>query len=269
MALNLNGSKPVEKQQEEKVVEKTTATPEVGTEKPTFDESVCGTASKDLAFVMPLGNPAKKDTTSKTLDDGTKGKIETPALCGYRFKLLKDMLIPDCGTDDRLANDLMNFTKVDWVQKKAGEEVDLTFFETAALLSQPQFNGYCLGGEIQVGCVYKLDATVTKGGVEKVSGSTSAPRVSLRPLQQGSIKDNGIIPVLEVERKVRENGTVRMIKTIIPGFEKWAPLAKNATPKTGASKARGDKAQGTAFNPKAAAFMAFVQSQQRKQKNAK
>ena len=214
-----------------------------------------GSAVADLAFVCPLGDPSNEDTTTVKAEDGTKTKKVTSTIVGYRFKVLKDMQVPDCGTNEKFKSDPMNFDKIDnWRPAKAGEEILLTPFETALLLSQPQFNGGCEGGEKPVSCVYASKALKVKGD-EKVSAVTATPRVSLRA-KTGSIKDFDIEDVLTYE-KVEINGAPRKKRTIKPGFEKWAPLAAVATKVAGSRKKAGvDKSK--VANQNAQAFLAFV-----------
>lgn len=251
MALNLN-KQPEKKTdvKEEKVVAEAPATEGA--------EVTYGTACGDLAFVCPLGNPANPDSTRTKLPDGTVDVKTTSTIVGYKFKLLKDMDIPNCGTNDGFIKDPMNFEKIDWKAHKAGDVVALTPFETAYLLSQPQFNGSCTGGEIPVSCVYLNKAIQGKQGLATVSAAASTPRVSLRAAN-GSIKSHAIEDVLTYVLEKQENGVNRKIKTIKPGFEKWAPLAKNNVRKaTGGSRKAVDPTK--VANKNATAFLAYVNS---------
>lgn len=260
MALDIKGGKktapaPVKAEAEvkETVAEATAAETVAET---TVDGVEYGSARADLAFVCPLGDPSNDDTTTVTDPNGNKTKKVTPTIVGYRFKVLKDMQIPACGTNEKFKNDPMNFDKIDnWIPAKAGQEIDLTPFETALLLSQPQFNGGCDGGEKPVSCVYTSKLLKGQGG-DKVSAVTSTPRVSLRA-QTGSIKDFDILPVLTFE-KVEVNGVPRKKRTIIPGFEKWAPLAAVATKVAGSRGKSAGVNKSKVANQNAQAFLAFV-----------
>lgn len=258
MALNIDKNKKVEAPTAE-VVEKV-APVETPVEAP--EGGVYGQKRKTVAFVAPLGDPSKQDTTTVKALDGTKSKKVTSTIVGYRFRILEDMQIPDCGTNAGLKDDPMNFDVVDrWRPVKAGEEVDLTPFETALLLSQPQFNGGCDGGEKPVSCVYLNKNAKSKDGknVATASAASSAPRVSLRA-QNGSIKDYDIIDVLTFESVRKGNVTVKE-RTIKPEFKKWAPLAEARVRKSAgrASKAAGAD-DGSRFNPAAQAFLTYVKA---------
>jgi hypothetical protein len=230
-------------------------------EAPVAENAVYGTARKDLAFVCPLGDPSNPDTTKVKLPDGGEDKKVTSTIVGYRFKVLADMKVPDCGTNDGLKGDLMNYDNVDnWRDAKKGEEIDLTPFETALLLSQPQFNGGCEGGEKPVSCVYQNKFLKNKdGAVEKASAAASTPRVSLRATT-GSIKDFDIIDVLTFTRKEDENGRVRKDRVINPGFEKWAPLAAAKVRKSAGGRAKAEADPTKVANANAQAFLNFVNS---------
>lgn len=249
MALNINGAKKAETAPATEVVETTAVE--------TANE-VLGTARKNLAFVRPLGDPSNPDTTKVTLPDGNTDKKITSTIVGYKFKVLETMMVPDCGTNAGFKNDPMNYDKVEnWREAKAGEEIALTPFETALLLSQPQFNGGCDGGEKPVSCVYQNKTVKTKAGaVATASAAASTPRVSLRAAV-GSIKDFDIEDVLTYE-KVEVNGVVRKKRTILAGYEKWAPLAAEQTRKAtgGREKAVADPTK--VANKNAQAFLAFV-----------
>lgn len=221
-----------------------------------------GTKRKALAFVCPLGDPSNQDTTKVTLPDGTSDRKITSTIVGYKFKCLEDLDIPNCGTNDGFKNDAMNYEVIDrYEHHKAGDIVCLTPFETALLLSSPEFNGGCEGGEKAVSCVYQKKALQGKGGVATVSATAQAPRVSLRATT-GSIKDFAIEDVLTFTEETLPNGAKRKHRTIKSGFEKWAPLAKAATRKvSGGRKAETDPTK--VANASAQAFMAFVNSRKK------
>lgn len=261
MALEINRNK---KPQEEKV-----ATPVANT-KPAVEEkgaevaqapkadATYGTARGDLSFVCPLGDPSNPDTTRVKLPGGAEERKVTSTIVGYKFKLNKDMKVPECGTNEGFKNDPMNYKEMNWRDAKAGEVIALTPFETALLLSQPQFNGGCDGGEKPVSCVYQTKSLKTKAGqVATASAAAAIPRVSLRAAT-GSIKDFDIEDVLTFVKQ-ETNGVTRKIRTIKPGFEKWAPLAATAVRKTAGGR-KDSVDPTTVANKNAQAFLAFVQS---------
>lgn len=268
MALNFNNlkntGKPAETTEEVKTTNVATnvepkeevATQEVHTAEAT--DVKYGERRGDLAFVCPLGDPSNQDTTRTKLPDGTEEKKVTSTIVGYKFKLLKDMEVPDCGTNAGFRNNPMNYDRIAWRQGKAGEVVALTIFEMALLLSQPEFNGGCDGGEKPVSCVYSQRSLKNKAGqIATASAAASVPRVSLRAAN-GSIKDFDIEDVLTFVKE-ETNGVTRKIRTIKPGFEKWAPLAETPSRKTtGKSKDLVDAT--TVANKNAQAFLALVKS---------
>lgn len=245
------------------VKEESVATEEV--EATAADNTVYGSARNDLAFVCPLGDPSNPDTTKIKLQDGTEDRKVTSTIVGYKFKVLKDMRVPDCGTNDGFKGDPMNYDNLEkWIDAKAGEIIKLTPFETALLLSQPQFNGGCDGGEKPVSCVYQLKTVKTKdGAVATASAAAATPRVSLRAAT-GSIKDFDIEDVLNSVSEKAENGMTRKVRTIKPGFEKWAPLAKAAVRKTAGGKAKAAIDPTKVANKNAQAFLNFVNSRKAK-----
>ena len=257
MALEINRGKKVEEKATPVapvVEEKVTETSEVA-QAPKSDVAY-GSARGDLAFVCPLGDPSNPDTTKVKLPGGGEERKVTSTIVGYKFKVLKDMKVPECGTNEGFKNDPMNYKEINFRDAKAGEIVSLTPFETALLLSQPEFNGGCDGGEKPVSCVYQNKSLKTKAGqVATVSAAASIPRVSLGAAT-GSIKDFDIEDVLDFTKQ-EMNGVVRKIRTIKPGFEKWSPLAATAVRKT-AGGSRESVDPTTVANKNAQAFLAFV-----------
>lgn len=216
-----------------------------------------GSSRADLAFVCPLGDPSNPDTTRVKLPDGSEDKKVTSTIVGYKFRVEKDMQVPECGTNEGYKGDPMNYKEIAWRDAKAGEVVALTPFETALLLSQEKFNGGCTGGEKPVSCVYQSKTMKTKSGqVATASAAVAVPRVSLRAAT-GSIKDFDIEDVLTFIKQ-ESNGVVRKIRSIKPGFEKWAPLASSAVRKTTTGGTQVDPT--TIANKHAQAFLALVKS---------
>lgn len=227
-----------------------------------------GLGQKDIAFVAPLGDPSNPDTTRIKGKDGSDlGTKVTPTIVGYRFKALKDLKVPDCGTDVGLKKDLMNYVDLNrpWKAVKAGEEFDLTIFETAYLISQEDYIGSFKGGERPVRAVYQFQGRKSKAGTVTMSSSQKTPRVSLRSLGQGSIKDQTIIEVLSFTEE-KQSGRKRKIRVINPGFEeKFGPLTVAAVPRTsGSGSTHRDNSEVDAANAKR--FLSFVHSKKTQSK---
>lgn len=215
-------------------------------------ESKCGT----VAFVAPLGDPSKDDTTTVTVN-GKQEKKVTPFIVGYRFKALEDMVVPECGTTAAFKKNPMDFKDINGTKAvKAGETFDLTPFETGLLLSPPEFNGKASGGDKEVFCAYAMKGLKMKDGeVATASAANSIPRVVLR-VTEGSIKDFDIIPVLNFTTEKGENGTTRKIRTILPGFEKWEPRCAQSAPRT---RTGSGKTATKSYSKNAAAFMQMAE----------
>lgn len=220
-----------------------------------------GADSDKLVFIAPLGDPSKPDTTPIEQPDGSTKKITTSTVVGYRFKATVDMEVPDVAPGDDLKNNLMSFTgdvsKTKLV--KAGEEFDLTKFETGLLISQVRFNGRATGGDKPVVCSY---TTIQKKGsngtaLASTAAATAVPSIALRALNKGqSIKDYKFIDVLDFTVINGENGTTRKKRTIKPGFEKFAALAKETirTPRANS----GATTPANVRNKGAEAFLAIA-----------
>ena len=207
------------------------------------DASEYGVKSDTLVFEGPLGDPSQ--------DDEYQGN-KIAKIVGYAFSSKEDIVIPDCGTNAGFKQDAMNYENIEGTKKvKAGEKFALTPFETALLISRKEYNGQATGGKVQVSARYQFKGNKTKSGeVVKVAAT---PRVSLVGVGT-SIKEIKMTNVLTFKAVKNENGQTRKERTIVKGFEKWAPLAAAAVRKpresAGTSKA--------AVNKNAQAFMAFV-----------
>lgn len=195
-----------------------------------------GSMSDKLKLVCPLGDPSNPDTTN---ENGVK-KV-TSTIVGYRFVADVDLEVPDVEVGDDFKKNLMSF-KGDPNKTRhvpAGTEFDLTRFETGMLISRDEFNGKALGGDKPVVCSYNTSTKKgSTGTVMTTSGATSIPSISLRAANQGqSIKDFPITDVLDYTTTKGENNTIRKIRTIKPGFEKFAALCVTAvrTPGQGGS----------------------------------
>lgn len=195
-----------------------------------------GAKSGAIEFIAPLGDPSKPDIT---IDPKTKEKTTTHFIVGYRFKALEDLVVPECGLGDDARKNLMSFADKNGTKAvKAGDEFDLTRFETGLLLAPAEYNGRISGGgkcfTVVYGSLKSRDNIVTTDEI---------PTVSLRA-ESGSIKDYNFIDVLTADPETNNEGKViRKHRTIVPGFEKWAPLCKETI--------RAPKVGGGATSPKA------------------
>lgn len=208
-----------------------------------------GVDSDTIALVGYLDNPAEDDTW---------GDKKVFKIVGYRFKSKKDIVIPDCGLDEGVKKDLMNFVNIEGTKKvKAGEEFDLTFFETALLLSRKEYNGKATGGDVQVGVRYQTKANKRKDGT--VAKVNEIPRASLSGLNK-SIRESKGFSVLECKRIKNEKGQTRKVRTMNKGFEKFAPLAA----KTVRAQRTSTAAETNGINKNAALFLARVKAYSKK-----
>lgn len=186
-----------------------------------------GVDSDKIAFVAALGDPSRDDVTPKIVD-GKSVNVTTQTIVGYAFKVLEDMEVPDCGTPSDLKANPMDYVDPHGTRlAKAGETVYLTRFETGALLSPPRFNAKATGGEMHVVATYVYDKKMAADGSTSKATKTF-PRVALKALGGGSIKDVKMIDVLSFTvEKQTAGGTIKN-KTINPGFEKFISLTKRA-----------------------------------------
>lgn len=195
---------------------------------PAYAPDILGSKSATIAFVSPLGDPSRPDTTTTKEADGSTKKTVTSYIVGFRFKALEDMEVPDCGLAEDARKNLMSYNAEKVNNKKlvkAGETFDLTRFETGMLLAPPEFNGRISGeGKSFTTIFQRKEVRSSKGTLGETSSATEIPTVSLTPDGAGSIKDYAIIDVLSFESIKEENGVTRKKRTIIPGFEKWEPL---------------------------------------------
>lgn len=195
----------------------------------------------NLEFICALGDPSRMEKGKKK--DSDTGKV-TPKTVGAKFRVLSRLQIPESPPQEDFAKNLMSFDKDDiqWVWHEAGDIVNLTPFEYGLLLSQPNFNTFCLGGDRPV-CLTITSARKDKGALNAI---TKLPRVTLRPYgTTQTYKDTTIEPVLECKTVIVNEltGQRKKVKTIIEGYEKWEPLTIQ-----GESK-RGRKAKSKTADP--------------------
>ncbi len=208
-------------------------------EAPVYDAGVLGSKSDTIAFVAPLGDPSRIDNTYAPNEKGEStiaGK--TPYIVGYRLKALVDMVVPECGMGADARKNLMTYVDATGTkQVKAGEEFDLTRFETGLLLAPDEYNGRITGEGKAFSVVYqqKKNPGAEAGKIADVSAASAIPTVSIRP-ESGSIKDYQILEVLSFTSEkvpVGNNGhtQIRKTRTINPGFEKFEALCQAAPPR--------------------------------------
>lgn len=239
------------------------ATSPVVTEVPTDEKGKDITESKSgtLEFIRPIGNPARIDrTTKEDKETGEKSQLFTSFIVGYEYKVLEDMEVPDCGLDERFKTDAMNFVNKDGKRAvKAGEIIRLTPFENALLLSPIQFNGKATGGKYPVTCIYQISQTRTKDGqLAKASEVNKVPRVAVKLIGKGSLKDIKIVDCLTVTTIPGPAGFVRKEKVIVEGFEKWNVLCTKTEPRTKGAGRTGAGSNKSKVNPHAQAFLKIV-----------
>lgn len=221
---------------------------------PSYDESIFYSKSGSVAFVAPLGDPSHPDVTT----DKEGKKSVTPYIVGYRFKALEDMVVPHCGLGEDARKNLMSFIdKNATLAVKAGQEFDMTRFDTGLLLATPEFNGKITGEGKTFTAVYQSNSLKTKKGeLGSVSSATEIPTVSLKA-ESGSIKDYAIIEVLDFVDDINPvNNVKRKLRTCKPGMEYFENLCKVQTTRTrSAGSASSTKIER---NKKAEAFLQIV-----------
>lgn len=191
-------------------------------------ESMC----ENIEFMASLGDPSNEDRTTKKGPDGKDELVITPTIVGYQFKALVDMEVPDCGLTIGFKKNGMDYDPDKMQNKrtvKAGELFNLTPFETALLLSAPEFNGKVLGGDKPLTLVYnKKNVTRKDGTIVTISDATNFPRAMLRGERGKSIRDYPIIKILTFEVKAAANGSKIKERKIVEGYEKWDVLCQRS-----------------------------------------
>lgn len=243
---------------EEKVTkaEKTKAVVKAEAEVKEASENV-GINSDKIELVATLVDPSQDDRDGDRVD---------PMVVGYRFKATIDLDVPDCPPTSDFKGNLMSYNS-DMLgntrKVKAGEEFDLTRFESGLLLAPEEFNGLILGGTFPARVVYMtVNAKDSKGNIVKTSSATPIPTVSIRALS-GKIRDYKSIEVLSCKREVVNGGkAVRKIRTLNPGFDKFAPLTltESAGKSKGSSAPKAKADPRTIRNDKADMFLQIVAS---------
>lgn len=239
------------------------ATPEVATPAGEY-----GIKSDKIVLIAPLGDPSREDVTPRKEGD-KEVKIVTSTIVGYKFKALEDMDIPECGLGDDARKNPMSYKAIGEMKHvKAGETFDLTRFETGVLLSQPQFNARISGEGREFAVVYQKASNTPKGadGSAAKVDTGRLPTVSLRGLNNTSIKDLKMVDVLTFRREQTTDGngnTRNMIvdRKTVAGYEKWEPLCRQAVRKSAAPGVAADNK--SVRNASAQAFLDMVAKSKR------
>lgn len=194
------------------------------------DSKTVNTLSDSIALVATLSDPSKPDKTMRK-DKKTGKEVEhvIGTIVGYQFQVLKDIEVPNVGTTLFYKSDAMDFieeNKNATIKAKKGDIINLTHFETAKLLSTPEFNGDVTGvakGSMKAVIAYQKPSATPK---KRSDGRLALPLAYLRAAENGvSIRDLKQVPVIEISQK-EVNGQVKKVKSAKAGFEKWAPLAQ-------------------------------------------
>lgn len=185
-------------------------------------DTAIGKDQYKLAFICALGDPSKLEKGKKK--DSDTGKV-TSKIVGAKFEVLDTLAIPVSPPRDDFSKNLMSFDpdNITWETHNAGDIIYMTPFEYGLLLSQSNFNGYCMGGDRPVRVMY----TTPRKSKNPMESIDKIPRVTLRPYNSAdTYKDTTIEDVLDYTTEIvnEVTGQKRKKKTIKKGFEKWAPL---------------------------------------------
>ena len=216
-------------------------------------KAVYGEKSDKVAYIKPLGDPSRIETTKK--EGGDK---KNPRFVGHRFQALEPMTIPDIPLRFN-KNDLMDVdpAMIDQTREvQAGEYFDLNLFEIGYLFSREEYNAMITGGDIKVQVSFRNPKP--EGSSAKVG--SDLPTVSLRLADGGSIKDLQPENVLTFEEVKTESGNIRKNRTMLPGFEKFAALA---AVRARAEKPAAPKTSANTRNKNAAEFLNLVAAKKR------
>ncbi len=110
-----------------------------------------GSMSEQVAFVACLGNPDKPGKRKEGALD-----VPTYEVVGYKFKLLADMDIPRSALK---GNDPCSCDTIEWVPAHAGDVVNLTIMEAAALATKVEFSGKFTGEGQEIVFAVKISAS--------------------------------------------------------------------------------------------------------------
>lgn len=223
--------------------------------------------SDTLTLVATLGDPSKPDVTNRNIDGKIVPKAD-PTIVGYQFVCSEDLVVPECGLGDDAKSNPMSCKDLKGTRTvKAGEKFNLTRMETGLLLSQPQYNARISGGGQVFTVAYQKSNRGSAGSEASKAMAQPLPTVSLRGLTT-SVKDIPCKPVLTFDIEERqtkdENGQVKTIKArvnkkVVPGFEKFEPLCRQA-PRRPAS---GESVPANTRNQNARDFLAAIARQQK------
>lgn len=193
-----------------------------------IDPAIVGTMSDKIELVASIADPSRPDKMMrKNKKTGKQQEHVIGTIVGYSFKALDDIEVPDVNTTLFYKSDLMDFVEEEKNNKrqvKKGETFNLTHFETAKLLSTPEYNGDVLGGKFKAVIAYQKPSGTPK---KRPDGRIALPMAYLRAAEKGtSIRDLKQINAIDVER-AEVDGKVKIAsRKAKAGFEKWAPLAQ-------------------------------------------
>ena len=214
-----------------------------------IDPSVVGSLSNKFEFVATLGNPAVKNKERLVCRDGSVINHAIDNIVGYRFRALVDYdRVPDVDTTMHYYYDPMDHSLETRTRKrsvKAGEVFDLTHFEMAVFLTNPEFNGEVKISKDAIRSVSKkyrqededenprviIAYSEAKDEPDKrADGRLMYPLAYLRSSKGFRIRTFPQIPVIECRSEVQADGRVVKHKLPLEEFPKWAPLAQSRRP---------------------------------------
>ena len=205
-----------------------------------------GRLSSSVALVGLLGDPSDPDViTEKDADGNKKAQDSKPRVVGYIIKNVgneplkywSSPLAKNWTRKDRMSH--IPEETVDAVIAP-GETANLTLFETAVLFSTPEVNLVASGGDLVATGVFSK-----RNSRQATENTDSQNQNFLIRVSPGSIRDMKYTEILTFEERTAEGGGVtRTGHKIIPGFEKFAPIAENRgrRGRTGGSATRAPKA---------------------------
>jgi hypothetical protein len=232
------------------------------------DNDILFSKSDTLTLIATLGDPSKPDVTNREIDGKMVAKTD-PTIVGYQFVCSEDLEVPECGLGDDAKTNPMSYQNLTGTRKvKAGEPFNLTRMETGLLLSQPQYNARISGGGKAYTVAYQKSNRGSAGSEASKAMAQPLPTVSLRGITV-SVKEIPCKHVLSFdteERVVKDaSGKERTVKArinkkVMPGFEKFEPLCRQAPRKPANGEAA---APANTRNTSAQAFLAAIARQQR------
>lgn len=223
-----------------------------------YNPEELGSLSGKWAYVAAITDDSVTDkNTIKDPKTGQQKEISTGKIIGYVLKALEDGLeYPQTQINSYYRDNPFRFEgNVETKVAKKNEEVQFTIAEALGLAADPRFNGVISGGKVTVNAAY----TIPKAGGDLNSNPEILPARGFLKPGKGvqSLKELELRTAIKSESKPNPKNPKFPIvtRTIVKGFERFAPAIAEKPRKASASTAGAlEDTYKTTRNAKAAAF---------------